>query len=121
MRPRREESKARNELRPSVDEGRCLGCGVCVDECPRDAMTLARREKPPYVPLNGIEKALRQSLERGRLADLLFDAGAGQGPRMLNLVVKALASLPPVDRVLASEQVRSRFIRYALGSVPEPY
>jgi len=32
-------------------------------------------------------------------------------------LVRALCALPPVEKAMASEQVRSRFIRYALRNV----
>ena len=24
----------------SINEGNCIGCGICVDECPQDALTV---------------------------------------------------------------------------------
>jgi hypothetical protein len=72
------------------------------------------RTARPRVPENAVEKAVRQALERGRLADLLVDAGAGLGSRFLRGAVDALVRLPVAEQVLASEQVRSRFVSYAL-------
>ncbi|MBI4347915.1 MAG: 4Fe-4S dicluster domain-containing protein [Elusimicrobia bacterium] len=116
LRPHRAQGRAKNGLLPEVDAARCLGCGVCADECGKGAMGM-RRSSRPRVPLNSVEKAVRQSLERGRLPDLLFDTGAGFGSRALNRVLRALCALPPVDRLLASEQVRSRFVRAVLARV----
>jgi hypothetical protein len=59
------------------------------------------------------------ALERGRLPHL-FDVGASRGSRFLNTVVRALCALPPVERLLASEQLRSRFVRHALVSTGDP-
>lgn len=72
-----------------------------------------------HVPQNSVEKAVRQALERNQLADLLFDAGEGLGSRFLHDAVKALTALPPAQRLLASEQVRSRFVRAALARFRE--
>lgn len=116
MEPRRREPETRNALLPKVDPARCLGCGVCADECGKGALTM-RRLGPPRVPVNAVEKALRQALERGRLPDLLFDAADGFGARALNAIMRALCSLPAAQRLLACEQVRSRFIRYVLARV----
>lgn len=117
MEPGRVERQQRGTLTPKVDRDRCLGCGVCADVCGREALAM-RREGRPRVPANSVEKALRMALERGRLPDLLFDAGAGPGPRALNRLLRALCSLPPVERALASEQVRSRLVRRVLAAVP---
>jgi hypothetical protein len=54
------------------------------------------------------------ALERGRLAHLLVDQGAGRGSHFLNGVLRALTHLPPAERALASEQVKSRFVKAAL-------
>ena len=60
------------------------------------------------------------AIERGKLADLLFDEGAGRGSQFLNQVIKSLNRLPASQRLLASEQVKSRFVRQALGSIQDP-
>jgi hypothetical protein len=59
-------------------------------------------------------------LERGRLADLLVDGTAGRGPAFANAVLATIISLPPAERMLASEQVKSRFVRYALSRAGTP-
>ena len=98
-----------------VDLGRCLGCGVCVGACPQDAVTMVRRPQAPHVPLNAVEYLTRRMLEQGRLADLLVDGAAGRGPAFVNAVLGAVLSLPPAQQLLAREQVRSRFVEYALA------
>jgi Pyruvate/2-oxoacid:ferredoxin oxidoreductase delta subunit len=114
MRPVRTEASRKSELAPHVDLDRCIGCGVCADACKKHALRMSRAARP-RVPANAVEKAVRMALERGRLADLLVDAGAGLGSRFLHHAVAALARLPLADRALASEQTRSRFVRYALS------
>jgi Pyruvate/2-oxoacid:ferredoxin oxidoreductase delta subunit len=105
----------KNDMHPHIDQEICIGCGVCADACNRDAMRMGRREKRPYVPANAVERTLRMVLERGNLADLLFDEGESRGHRALNQLLKALTRLPPAQRALASEQVKSRFVKAVLG------
>jgi Pyruvate/2-oxoacid:ferredoxin oxidoreductase delta subunit len=113
--PRRATGALRNDLRPRLDAERCIGCGVCAGACRKDALRLRRDGGPPKVPANTVEKAVRMALERNRLADLLFDEGAGLGSRFLHHAVDAILRLPPAQAIVASEQVRSRFVKAALA------
>jgi ferredoxin len=102
-------------LAPRFDEERCIGCGVCAGACHKGALSLARGGRPRPVPQTILEKVVRQAVERNRLADLLFDEGAGTGARFLRNAVDALLRLPPAQLLLASEQVRSRFVKAAIS------
>ncbi|MBI5547700.1 MAG: 4Fe-4S dicluster domain-containing protein [Deltaproteobacteria bacterium] len=120
MVPQRVEGRTRADLRPAVDPERCIGCGVCTGACHKDALSLKRAAKPPLVPADVVEKAVRMAIERGRLAHLVADEGAGRGALFLNRVLAALLRLPPAKQVLAHEQLRSRFVRFALSQVEDP-
>jgi ferredoxin len=103
-----------------IDYQRCIGCGVCVDSCRPRSLRLERRPEQRYVPANSVEFAVRSMIERGRVADLLIDGTAGRGPAFANAVIRTIASLPPAERLLAREQIRSRFVTYALKRLQPP-
>ncbi len=113
MQPAREAGERKTALAPRFDLDRCIGCGVCADACHKGALRMARTARP-RVPANAVEKAIRMAVERGHLAHLLMDGGAGLGSRFLQRAIEAIAALPPAKQALASEQVRSRFVRRAL-------
>jgi Pyruvate/2-oxoacid:ferredoxin oxidoreductase delta subunit len=112
--------KSTRPLTSAIDLDRCIGCGVCVGACPQDCLTMVRRPRAPHVPLNAVEYLTRRMLERGRLADLLVDGAAGRGPAFANAVLGAILSLPPAQKLLASEQVHSRFVAFALARYQPP-
>lgn len=117
---RRVEGQRKGRLVPQVDTDRCIGCGVCAAACRRKVMTMVPRPERRYVPASLMERTLRMAIERGHLAHFVFDQGAGRGARFLNQVLQTLCALPPAQRALASEQFKSRFVRFALGTVPDP-
>jgi ferredoxin len=114
MTPARVDAQLKCALEPVVDEERCIGCGVCGDACLKHALTMARHAAP-RVPANPVEKAIRQALERNQLGELLFDQGEGLGNRFLRLAVDAIVRLPPAQAIVASEAVRSRFVKAAVA------
>jgi ferredoxin len=118
--PRSDGDGAAAPLIGRVDLERCIGCGVCVGACTPGALTMARRSRAPHVPLNAVEYLTRRMLERGQLADLLVDGAAGRGPAFANAVLGAVLSLPPAQKLLASEQVQSRFVAFALARYQPP-
>jgi ferredoxin len=115
MEPVRTPGSLKAGLAPRIDLERCVGCGVCAGACHKGSLAMAEGGKARPVPANTIERVVRQALERNRLADLLFDEGAGLGARFLHRAVDAIMQLPPAQALLASEQVRSRFVRAAVG------
>lgn len=116
----RQEGQLKNELRPAVDPDRCIGCGVCATACTRGALKMEPTGNRRHIPANAMERSLRMVIENGRLGYFLFDEGAGRGHKFLNRVCRTLNDLPGAQKVLASEQVSSRFLRAVLGNVSDP-
>ena len=115
MEPVRAPGNRKAALAPRIDVERCIGCGVCAGACHKGALAMEEGGRARPVPANTIERVVRQALERNRLADLLFDEGAGLGARFLHRAVDVIVRLPPAQALLASEQVRSRFVKAAMG------
>jgi Pyruvate/2-oxoacid:ferredoxin oxidoreductase delta subunit len=116
MKPQRIEARRKNAMQPVLDGDLCLGCGVCAGACRNRALSMRRADGRPTVPENSMERVLRMALERGRLPHLLFDPNAGRGSRFLNRAFQALGTFPPVERLMASEQLHSRFVDRILGT-----
>jgi ferredoxin len=93
-----------------LDADRCLGCGVCVRTCRTGALSLEDRGPRRLTPLNGAHKAVLMALERGKLQELVLDNRLLWSHRALAAFLGAVLRLPPVKRLLATEQVRSRYL-----------
>jgi ferredoxin len=93
-----------------IDADRCLGCGVCLRSCREGALSLVERGPRRLTPLDGAHRAVLMALERGKLQDLIFDNRLLWSHRALAAFLGAILRLPPVKRLAATEQVRSRYL-----------
>lgn len=101
-----------------VDENICLGCGVCVRACPEKSLSLAAREKRVITPLNSVHRTVVMALERGKLQHLFFDNRVLWNHRALAAVLGVILKLPPVKQIMATNQVKSRFMEYLVRKFP---
>ena len=93
-----------------LDERVCLGCGVCLRACPRQAIGLVTREQRVITPVDGVHKTVLMAIERGKLQNLIFDNQVLQSHRMMAAVLGSILKLPPIKQIMASEQVKSKYI-----------
>lgn len=88
----------------------CLGCGLCVRACLKKGLALSRRESRVIVPLNSLHRIVVSALERGCLQNLIFDKQALWNHRLMAGILGVILKLPPVKKLMATEQVKSRYL-----------
>jgi len=93
-----------------LDPDVCLGCGVCVRACSQDAMKLEPRAARVITPVNAAHRYVLMAVERGKLQNLIFDNQILASHRALAALLGAILKLPPVQRALASKQMKSRYL-----------
>ncbi len=93
-----------------LDDELCLGCGVCVRNCPQESLTLKSRENRVITPLNGTHRIVVMAIERGNFQNLLFDNRVLWSHRALAGVLGVILQLPPVKQIMATQQVKSRYM-----------
>ena len=95
----------------------CLGCGVCARNCHTQAVRLQAREKRILTPVNTAHRLVLMALERGKLQNLIFDNQAYLSHRAMAAILGAILRLPPVKRLMASRQMKSRYLARLLEGV----
>ena len=108
-----------------LDKDICLGCGVCVRSCTRNALYLNSRDKRVITPVDGTTRVVMMALERGKLQNLIFDNHVLFSHRALAAVLGVILKLPGIKQVMASKQVKSRYLevlisRYTRKMTGEP-
>jgi ferredoxin len=97
-----------------VNEDICLGCGVCVRECDKGSLSLRERAQRVITPVNSVHRVVMMAVERGGLEDLIFDNRVLWNHRAMAAVLGVVLRLPPIQQVMASQQVKSRYLEYLI-------
>jgi len=108
----REETRAdgRKKRRAVCDGELCLGCGVCYTSCKAGAIVLRHREKRVLPPETTFDRVVQMAIERGKLANLLFDEPETLGFKALGRMLAVLERTPPVRTLMAIKPLRSTFL-----------
>jgi ferredoxin len=94
----------------NLNEETCLGCGLCVRACRDGALKLESRPQRVITPLNSTHRAVVMAIERGKLQNLIFDNRALLSHRAMAAILGVILKLPPVKQVMASRQMKSRYL-----------
>jgi len=94
----------------SLDLKRCLGCGVCARACPTAAIKLKQRPNRVITPLNTAHRVVLMAIERNTLQHIIFDNQVLFSHRALATLLSVIFALPPAKRLLASRQLKSRYL-----------
>ncbi len=104
-------SPSRSSLKVAkLNEDRCLGCAVCVRACTSNCITLKSKPSRVLTPLNGTHRAVVMAIERGKFQNLIFDNQVLWSNRALAGVLGVILKLPPAKQILASKQIKSRYL-----------
>ena len=92
------------------DEALCLGCGSCYPTCKYGGIRMESREQRVFTPETTFDQMVTMAIERGKLANLIFDEPAGLGYRALGRIFSVLENSPPVKAAMAIKPLRSAFL-----------
>lgn len=89
----------------------CLGCGVCATACKNGAAAMKSREQRTLVPETVFDQRVMMAIERGKLADLLFDDPTRLSHRALGRVMASIERSAPMKSFLATQSLNSSFLK----------
>jgi ferredoxin len=103
--------------RAEVDADLCLGCGVCTRVCTTGGLWLEPRPERVITPVDTLHRTVLMAIERGKLQDCIFDNRALFSHRAMAAVLGVILRLPPTKQLLATQQMRSRYLVRLLEQV----
>jgi ferredoxin len=92
------------------EETLCLGCGSCYPTCKYGGIRMTSREQRVFTPETTFDRMVTMAIERGKLANLIFDEPEGLGYRALGRIFSVLENSPPVKAAMAIKPLRSAFL-----------
>jgi ferredoxin len=100
--------------RAELEPGLCLGCGVCHSACAGGGVTFRPRARRVYTPETIYDRIVAMAIERGRLADVIFEQPQALGPRALKRILWIVEHSPPFRAAMAIAPLRSAFLDRAV-------
>ena len=97
--------------RAVVDDALCLGCGVCHGACKPGGVTMKPRPKRVLTPETMFDRVAAMAIERGKLAEMIFDDPQKLSHRALGRVVGLLERSTVFKAAMAVRRLRSAFLR----------
>jgi Fe-S-cluster-containing dehydrogenase component len=88
----------------------CLGCAVCVSACKFNSIRMMARQKRVFTPETIFDRLVSQAIERGKLADLIFDKPESLSHRALRTVTRVVERSPVFKSAMAVDSLKSSFL-----------
>ena len=98
------------QKRAVCQEKLCLGCGVCYSACKFSAITMKPRQKRVLAPETLFDRIVAMAIERGKLAELIFDNPQRPSHRAIARIVKIIERSPPFKAAMAIRPLRSALL-----------
>jgi NAD-dependent dihydropyrimidine dehydrogenase PreA subunit len=96
----------------------CLGCGVCARFCPSGALRMEARAERPYVPRDFTEKTLLASIDAAKTGNYLFSDQTSRSHAVMRRAVNSALRAPGVRRALRTAPAQRVLIRLLDKAMP---
>jgi hypothetical protein len=85
--------------------------------CSKKAIGLKKRKEEIITPVNSVHRIVLMAIERGKLEELIFNNQAFGSHRAMAAVISAILKMPPIKQVMASKQMKSRYLDKLLSRI----
>jgi ferredoxin len=106
----RKEDDNNKSMKAICNKNICFGCGVCSSACKSGAISLEPRSKRVFTPETIFDRIALMAIERGKLANLLFEDPTNLSHLILGRLVNILEKSPPFKAMIAIKPLRSAFL-----------
>ena len=93
------------------DQTLCLGCAVCYSACKSGGVAMKPRQSRVFTPETLFDRVAAMAIERGKLAETLFEDPQKLSHRALGRLVGVLEKSPVFKAAMAIRPLRSAFLR----------
>lgn len=97
-----------------VDKSWCLGCGVCSNFCKTKACKMKAREEKVFVPEDTFQKVVLAVIYQGKLGNVLFENQKSITHKILRTSLNFIVKLPPVKWLLLQEKIQNFLVDFTL-------
>ena len=97
-----------------VDKNWCLGCGVCSNFCKTKACKMKAREEKVFVPEDTFQKVVLALIYQGKLGNVLFENQKSITHKILRTSLNFIVKLPPVKWLLLQEKIQNFLVDFTL-------
>jgi len=93
------------------DRELCLGCGVCSQACKFGGIRMRSRPQKVLPPETVFDRYVAMGIERGKLAEIIFDDQQRLSHRALARILGVLERSPPFRAAMAIKPLKSAFLQ----------
>jgi NAD-dependent dihydropyrimidine dehydrogenase PreA subunit/biotin operon repressor len=94
-----------------IEKTTCFGCGVCKTKCNFNAISMKKRKNRIYTPESVFDRQIVMAIERGKLADLLFEDLTKFSHKALSRIFSVLENTDVFKAMLAIRGLDSIFLQ----------
>jgi len=98
------------QKRAVCDESLCLGCGVCYSACEFGGITMKPRMQRVYTPETIFDRFVSMAIERGKLAELIFEEPERLSHRAIVRIIHVLENSSPFKAAMSVKPLQSVFL-----------